>query len=172
VTARRDFSDEQKDFIVADIHNRFTRSFRGAHIEAACLYWAGATRDYLNAIYDVGAVVQAGSMNWPFNATDDGVSPTHFSYEWDLNSPASREALRRGMLPEMHCWVAIPTTGQLVDLTTRYLVQRARQAGLTWTASEPPKFLWTHACSLPPRVLYRADRYATSLAEMLLALST
>lgn len=170
MSAHRTFADADKDFIVADIHNRFTRWFRGRRVDAACLYWAALTRDYLNERYDVGAELRAGTACWRFNAHDDGHTPTHFSYVWDPDSPLSRAMLERGLLPEMHCWVSIPRTGEVVDLTTRYLVFRAAQAGMKWTAPEPPPFLWTD--KLPDGVIYAADTLATTFAGALLALST
>ena len=35
-------------------------------------------------------IIQAGSASWPRLAIDDGISPTHFSYEWDANDPNTR----------------------------------------------------------------------------------
>lgn len=169
MSAHRSFSDAEKDFIVADIHNRMTRWFVGRRVDAACLYWAALTRDYLNKHYDVGAELRAGSMSWRFNAHDDGRSATHFTYLWDADSPLTRAMLERGLLPELHCWVEIPRTREIVDLTTRYLVFRAARAGIKWTAPEPPPFVWT--AELPDDAVYSPDELATTFAGALLALS-
>lgn len=77
--------------------------------------------------------------------------------------------LERGLLPEVHCWVEIPATREIVDLTTRYLVFRAARAGIKWTAPEPPPFVWT--AELPDDAVYTPDQLATTFAGALLALS-
>jgi hypothetical protein len=66
-------------------------------------------------------------------------------------------------MPEMHVWVGIPSTGEVVDLTTCYLVKQAHmRAGINWTADLPPDYLWSN--QPPMGVVYRPNRDATLLA--------
>ena len=148
---------------------------------AACLHTALFA---LRAIQARGlrAILQAGTMNWPILAEaedcGDPLQPTHFSYQWEDREEAAfallkrRQPRMRGLLclPELHVWAAIPETGELVDLTTRYLpAQAARRAGLRWTAPLPPDVLWVTAAEMPPRVQYIPSRQATELVVYYLA---
>jgi hypothetical protein len=169
MSAARLFDEAEKQLIVADIGDWMTRRYAGARLDTMCLYWAALTRDYLNMHYGVGAALEAGTMMWRFNAVDDGVHNTHFSYVWDPRHPRSIAACEQGRLPEMHAWVAIPSSGEIIDLTTRYLVARAAAEGMAWTAPEPPQFLWARISALPAGTIYRADPVATLLTSMLVA---
>lgn len=167
----RVFTEAEKDFIVADVHNRLSRWIGTDHLDGACLFWAGFARGYLNAHYNVGAELVAGTMSWRAVAEedDDGRSPTHFSYVWEPDHPLSQAALERGLLPEMHVWVTIPATGEIIDLSTRYFANRAtRFMGIRWTAPKPPPYLWS--ATLPEGVLYAPDPLATVFAGALFAL--
>lgn len=78
--------------------------------------WPGAPR----------TLIQAGSAQWPRVQPhlDDGVSPTHFAYEWDPQSAFAR-LVRSGTipvarradghlalcLPEIHVWLACRLPG-------------------------------------------------------------
>ena len=70
-----------------------------------CLYYAHHTVRILWR-HGYRAVIQAGSLQWPRLAVDDGGN-THFSYMWSPNDLASQVSARMGGLPEMHCWVGI-----------------------------------------------------------------
>lgn len=113
-------------------------------------------------------VIQAGTFNWPIvpEGEDDGVSPTHYSYEWSPGDARSAEALAKGGMPEMHVWVGLPDLdgGTLVDNTTRYLPQNVRAAGLELRTAEPPECLWATADTLPARVRYLCVPQAVLLA--------
>jgi len=110
--------------------------------EQGCLFYAAYTAVAVSR-RGVRAVLQAGSASWLFKAAerDDGVGPTHYSYVFEANSRMTALRLGQGMLPELHCWAAIPQTGEIIDLTTRHLPGfsrwlcparngRARAAGL------------------------------------------
>ena len=166
------FSRKQKQRIVREMRVQMRSFYRGHHPEAACLYWAACASSYLSRKYRVRTILQAGTMQWPCSATDDGVSPTHFSYMWEPDSLMTKSMFEAGLMPEMHVWAAIPSENEIVDLTTRYLVQQAKKrAALAWTAPPPPDFLWARADQLPSGVVYRPDFAATMLATQLLAAS-
>lgn len=160
------FARSVRNRIVKEIRECMTKWYAGDHIHAACLYWAGMTCYWIRTRYRVRAIIQAGSMSWPCVDKDDGMSPTHFSYVFDPDDPASRAALRSGQMPEMHVWAAIPTDKTIIDLTTCYLIQQAKhRANIEWTAPMPPDHLWCRADDLPPGVLYRPAPEATLWAH-------
>lgn len=157
----------EKDRIVGEVRARMRTWYSGPNLEAACLYWAGMVCHVLHA-RGVRAILQAGTHMWPCMGEDDGVSATHFSYVWEPDHPLSVNALAAGGMPEMHVWVGVPATGEIIDVTTCYLVKQARvRAGINWTAPAPPDYLWS---SKPPTgVVYRPNREATMLAMRFLA---
>lgn len=106
--------------------------------------------------------IQAGSMSWPIVTPeqDDGVSPTHFSYEWSPGSPESLMQLATGGLPEMHVWVALPDQNEILDFSTKSFPEEAKRHGLVWRTPPPPDYLWCRAGEQPPRVHYKPDLQA------------
>lgn len=145
----------------------------------ACLYYAHFTRLELDAYFaaytlPARCLIQAGSMSWPHMdmAKDDGLAPTHFSYEWDKNQ--AQQTLLVGDMPEMHVWNAIIRPLEhgdaiFVDLTTKYLpTQCTRTAGIEWTGDLPPDYLWATTLTFPDHVLYAPDKDATLLALRLI----
>lgn len=135
----------------ADFEARYT-----GRIEAACFYWA---LEAALALHRTGrrVCVQAGSLQWPSLAEDDGVSPTHFAYMWEPDSETTLVRVAAGQMPEVHCWVALPDDGELVDLSTKYLPAQAARLGVPWTAPPPPDYLWATAAEVPEGVLYAPD---------------
>jgi len=126
-----------------------------------CLYWSLAL---MGVLLDRGyrALIQAGSLSWPIvmPGEDDGKSSTHFSYEWSPWREESKAALKLGLLPEIHVWVALPDQNELLDFSTKYLPQQAAQEGLIWRTPHPPDFLWCGPSELPDGVIYKPDMQA------------
>jgi hypothetical protein len=59
-----------------------------------------------------------------------------------------------GVMPIMHVWVQIPSTKEVVDLTSRYLKQLSKQDhGEEWKAPDPPDFVWDKAIDIPGQCL-------------------
>ena len=85
--------------------------FPGRSGVADCLGLATAGIITLRA-EGIKAVMQAGTMNWRMVADelDDGTSPTHFTYEWSPDAPASKRSVAMGNLPEMHCWIGVASS--------------------------------------------------------------
>ncbi len=121
-------------------------------------------------------IIQAGSAQWPRvpPELDDGVSPTHFAYEWNPEHPVTRLFLTgftplvqradghtAASLPEMHVWLGCPDSEEIIDFTTG-LWPAACQAtlGEDWLAEHPPEYLWTFGSRLPKDVRYIASREA------------
>lgn len=121
---------------------------------ALCFYYGVATVETLRA-HGVRAVIQAGSASWPRvrPEQDDGVMATHFSYEWSPHEMPSRMMLAKGGMPEMHVWVGLPETSEIVDMTTGlWPAQAKRIGGFDWLGDQPPKFFW--GSKLPKGVHY------------------
>lgn len=140
----------------------------------ACLYWADSTVKILRK-YGYNAQLQAGSLQWSCrnnNWIDDGVSHTHFSYMWDKN--VARQFLRNGLLsvgilPEMHCWAGIIDTNEIVDLSTRHLIQQYEKTMREeWQAPTPPLYLWADKDTILDGVRYIPDVEAIYFALMVL----
>lgn len=159
-----------RDAIMAEVRDRVTAWLRDhgddtMALSAMCLYHAAFAVEALKA-RGHHAFLQAGSAQWRMVAPelDDGVSPTHLGYMFDL--PSATSALQRGMMPEMHVWAGLePRT--LIDLTTGYQpVQARRLLNKEWTAPLPPPFVW----GLPPdSCRYKPSRHAVRIAVMLAA---
>ena len=132
-----------------------------------CLYYARETVAVLRH-NGIKAVLQAGSMQWPIvkPEDDDGVSNTHFAYMWEPDHPLSILATKFGALPEIHVWVGLPETQEVVDFSTRYFKEAAEERGLKWRTEDPPQYLWAH--ELPNWVRYVPNRDATIFAMKLL----
>lgn len=133
---------------------------RYAHLTATVLHSAG-----------LRPIIQAGSMQWPIVplAQDDGTRPTHFAYMWDPESADSIKAmLFGGGLPEIHVWVGLLDSQEIVDFSTRHFREAAERAGFTWETRDPPSFLWAGWQDWPRRVRYTPDERACRFAERLL----
>lgn len=157
--------------VIMEVRERVTcHVLPGQPLMALCLQHAILTVQAIRA-RGTRAILQAGSASWRYQRPDldDGIAPTHFSYVWDMQHPASQAAMARGEMPEMHVWAAIPDKDApaIVDLTTRFWPQQARRlAGLTWTADQPPEYLWG---APPPSARYVPAEAATWLALMFAA---
>lgn len=122
--------------------------------DAACLYW---TRAAALALQDSNLrfCVQAGDLLWPIvkPEDDDGRTATHFGYEWTPHDPFSRDALNRGLLPEMHVWLGLPDTQEIIDFSTGNLREICESRHrLPWQTEAPPRYVWGQP---PEGVCYR-----------------
>ena len=138
--------------------------------------WPGAPR----------TLIQAGSAQWPRvpPELDDGVSDTHFGYEWDTQSHFSRlvrsgviPVMRRAdghlapSLPEIHVWLGCPDTGEIIDFTTGLWPAACRATlGQEWLAPLPPPYFWNFGTRRPDGVNYLPARDAIDCVIALLRL--
>jgi hypothetical protein len=177
------FTDIEKQAIYEQVRaNVLAKCGRG---QGQCLEFAMQT---LRAIQDargraVRAILQAGTAGWPYIADedDDGVMPTHFTYMWD-DACNAMERLRAGMLngfvrdgkilaalPEIHIWVALPQTGEIIDMATGFWPEAAKEAmGVEWQCERPPAFLWATAAQMPARARYEPSMSAIQFVLTLL----
>lgn len=106
-----------------------------------CLYWAAAFEEACKEFGIDDCLIQAGSAQFQFRK-DTGANDTHFSYMYDPLTATTR--MRHGLMPEIHVWNALKDSQEIVDLTTRYQAQQARDLrGFEW---EPefalPDYFW------------------------------
>jgi hypothetical protein len=137
-----------------------------------CLLVAGALQEVLEKM-GYRASIEAGSMSWPIvrPEDDDGVSATHFGYEWSPHEVPSQIAAALDCMPEMHVWVIIlAEIPVLVDATTKFFPEQCQKlTGLPWRHDPPPEYLWVPVDDAPQGVRYVASIAATFLAEKKLA---
>lgn len=109
------------------------------------------------------ALLQAGDSFWPVvrPEEDDGVSPATFGYEWSPGEAMSRLLLMMGGLPEVHVWIGIQETQEIIDFAAGFFPEQAERMGIAWKADPPPRFLWGRP---PDGAVYRPVREATGYA--------
>ena len=158
-------SDRER--IVIDVSNWIENSGISPQ-HRACLYWSTILCKRLHE-EGIKSIIQAGSMNWPIidPRNDDGVSPTHYSYEYTECTPLDIiRSLSASILPEMHVWVGVPETNEIIDLTTKYFMCNCSEiSGLEWKSKPPPPYLWAN--ELPDNVYYTPNPQACMIAHKL-----
>ncbi len=150
-------STPNKQVIYKTVCERYQEWYGAEHMKGgSCLYWSTTLASVLVGL-GYRALIQAGSVYWPIlpKAQDDGKRPTHFSYEWSPWREESQAALKLGLLPEIHVWVGLPDSKEIVDFSTKYFPQHAAVEGLKWRTPPPPDFLWCGPDELPEGVIYR-----------------
>jgi hypothetical protein len=125
----------------------------------ACLVWAMAAMAVLPR-FGLKPCIQAGSMSWPMDPNAVPPKPTHFGYEWTPGQRTSDE----GLMPEIHVWVGLTRSQEIVDFSTSELPAKAKLHGVAWSGPKPPPFLWVRTKGLPVGVHYRPFRDATLFA--------
>lgn len=121
-----------------------------------CLYWTHAACTVLR-MAGYRAILQAGTMNWLINPNPDAPI-THFTYQWEPESEASKARIVIGVLPEIHIWCALPDLNEIVDFSTCDFRKVAESThALKWHTEDPPSYLWCNASQLPEGVHYKAE---------------
>lgn len=158
-----------KELIVKAVNERMDLCYPKAKHHRICLIWAFETMVKLRQ-NGVDALIQAGTAMWPFKNKDqdDGISNTHFSYQFE-DTAFNRRMMTRSQLPEMHVWVGIPASKEIVDLTTKFWPQQAKELeDIEWQGNKPPEYFWSN--EFPPEVLYQPSKVATLFAINMLGL--
>lgn len=123
-----------------------------------CLYWMQAG---FVVLQDAGLKpqIQAGSAHFPIVRPDqdDGTSATHWGFEWEPGHPKSIKQRAADLLPEMHCWLALIETNEVIDFSTHTFPDVARTMGFFWKCEPPPDFIWGTADKIPARFYYHAN---------------
>lgn len=139
------------------------------NLAGLCLYWSFCLLFECHR-RRLPMILQAGDMCWPRVPVDQldtwpADEPTHVSFIWSPQTAASRQAVARGALPEIHVWVAQPVALEILDFSVGPTVRAlSTSLGLAWHGLPPPDYLWVGAADLPAGVVYRPNRAATELA--------
>lgn len=148
-----------KDQIYQETCRQYVEWYGETHRKAStCMYWS-LTGGLVFQRHGIRALLQAGTMMWPA-FEDDGVNSTHFGYEWSPNDPGSQAALKLGLFPEIHIWLALPATQEIVDFSVKYLPEASANdiaCPRLWTRTAPPEYLWATKDELPEGVIYRPE---------------
>lgn len=130
----------------------------------SCILVSALTFDLLNQL-GIKAFVQAGTSCWPRVDHDDGVSPTHMSYVWELSNDTFTR-LQSNILPEVHAWVVVPDDRVIIDLTTLFWPKQCEiTINTNWPGKLPPKYLWCSYDQIPPNVIYECHKTALVLLK-------
>lgn len=136
------------------------------HIKSMCPFVAMATADVINSLGGERAIFQAGSASW-HRGIDDAEEPW-FSYRWDGQPPPAEYRSGLAVLAEVHCWVALPRIGVIVDLSAAW--QHEQCKALTGLECKPQPAFFGTAKTLHERnglyVAYpRAIEYVLTLVQ-------
>lgn len=164
-----------KQRIVDQIRKYVAATRGGEKLHRSCLWYAIAAIEVLQ-LHGIEAQLQAGDASFLVipDELDDGVSPTHYSYvsesdSWDA-AQIKHEAIQAIVtekLPEIHVWVGMPARNEVLDLTTKYVPQLAREAGLECQIVMPD-YVWDDVVRLSNTgFLYQPTMNATMLAMFL-----
>ena len=130
-----------------------------------CYHWAESAFLALSN-FGLRPIFQAGDMEWPMVTPeqDDGVSATHFSYIWSEKRGTTLSP--EGNLPEIHIWLGLLETNEIVDFATGTLKTLAvEKHGMKWPGPPPPKFIWG---APPAHARYKPYKEATLFVYELL----
>ena len=153
--------------IVREARKLARKTFDKNDLAACCLPLAWATCVVASRLAKYKLVVRAGSAYWPRlnKATDDGVSPDRFGYEWEPGGPQTQIRIALRELPELHVWAFDPADDSIIDLTTGSWPTQCQQIiGYDWPGDRPPDYWWGPANRLPPLVEYRHSNSAAQIA--------
>lgn len=159
-------SDERKREIVGRIRERVRRY--SAHLASSPGTCVTHSNVAMLELLPLGfkATLQAGSAYWPRRGLDyDDGTPTHFGFVWEPDAPQSKYANGLGYLQEIHVWVGLSDTQEVIDLTTGKLPECCKiMLEFDWPGPKPPDYFWGHM--LPPDVRYEPDEAATIYAAL------
>ena len=140
------------------------------HVERhrACLWYAAGAASFVERVLGERVILQGGSASWRRVRAedDDGEVTTHYSYRFEWDERALVE-LALGNLPEMHCWLAVPRTKEIIDLSVKHQQEACLQlAGMHWPGDPLPEYLWLQVDEHGDNddYVYRADRTACEIA--------
>lgn len=134
----------------------------------ACLWYTFGALPFLERILKRKVIPQGGTASWRRvrDEDDDGIMPTHYSYQFDLDHPMTTMSIVLRQLPEMHCWLAVPSTGDIIDLSVKHQARACHEnTGMQWTGDPLPEYLWLNVND-PEQTdyVYRGQREATAIA--------
>lgn len=134
----------------------------------ACLWYTFGAIPFVQKVLKKKVIPQGGTASWRRvrDEDDDGVLPTHFTYLFDFDDPLTTMSLLLRQLPEMHCWMAVPSTGDIIDLSVKHQTRACYEnTQMVWQAYPLPEYLWLNVND-PEQddFVYRGQREATAIA--------
>lgn len=158
---------EDKPGIYAAVLGRMRQWYGESHITngKSCLYWMHAGLVTLD-LRGIRCLPAAGTAYFQIRKENGEDRPTHWGFEWEGAANSERVVLPCDCtpLPEMHCWIWLPTTNEVVDFSTGALPVIAKEMGYEWELPAPSQYVWDNPNSLLPRYVYKPSRDATRLA--------
>lgn len=161
----------EKDLIYWHVKQRMTQWYGDERGKTgmSCLHWMHCgLLELCNA--DIRCWPMAGSASFEFQPVqpDDG-KMSHFSFMWngDPNAESRMQVAPTAgaiPLPEMHCWIYLPDSGEVVDFSTGYIPTLAKAMGFEWKVTPPPPYIWARPESISPRAIYTPEVDAIKLA--------
>lgn len=135
----------------------------------ACIPWMLSVLRVLHAM-GIRGIPQAGSACWRFRSDESAgeVDATHFAYTF-IPQEAMMRLMNNG-LPEIHAWVGIPDSQEIIDMTTGFQSIQAKQMhGFDWApdCALPDALFAVCPDELPFECLYVPRRDATSLVSQI-----
>lgn len=183
------FNKIQREMFVKVVREFVDETYTGDNLNLACLTYAQACLEAFLRLR-IPAVIQAGSASYQRvsdeRMEDESEQHTHFSYVWENQMDNVQLAMyaeyllaqTRGgrdsfQLPEIHVWIAIPMTHEIIDVTTRYVPENCEKlTGLPFDGPPVPDFFWwcPDDGPLPTNMVYQPDAQACMFAMRLLGL--
>lgn len=126
-----------------------------------CLYWMHAGLATLHTEYGITCSPMAGTAKWRWDTTE-------WAFEWGGGPAANRHVgkLAEGKtpLPEMHCWLYLNSTREIIDFSLCELGQVITAiTGEDWEVTLPD-YIWCRAAELPTGTIYLPNADAVKLA--------
>lgn len=151
--------------IYREVFDQYREWYGEEHMkQGACFYWTLTGLGVLLR-HGIRGCLQAGTFAWPIIPfdEDDGKLETasHFCYEYEFNAEKERLAFAGKYFPEIHIWIGLPDTQEIVDFSTKFLPHLVTtKHGLPWRTPPPPDYIWHTKAQMPERVLYRVQEQA------------
>ena len=140
-------------------------------IAGACVLYAHETAKVLQE-EGYTALVQGGSAFWRM-APDSEPGMTWVGY--GFNKDEAAHAVTRGYLPELHAWVVVMETEELVDCTAKHQATQLRNTFLSegirkeWREQYTlPSTIWKKWSDVGARERYAADDFATAIVNRMI----
>lgn len=167
----------QKDFISQQVYHAGMIKYGPVILDgSSCLYFMELGLTVLERS-GIRCIPACGTARFQMRKYVEGEDkPTHLSFEWNTPSggeygeakaaPISRTATA---LPEMHCFIFLPDTQEIVDFSTRSIPRFAERIGFKFEPEfVPPTYYWEHPAVLHPVAMYIPNVDATKLAIKIL----
>ncbi len=158
---------ELKEEIYQAAADEFERKYHNPEFKGGnCVHWSLCAARVLNR-YGFKPIIQGGTLQWPMvtEEEDDKVTMSHMGYVWSPNNQISLAAMAAGYMPEMHVWLGLLDTQEIIDFSTGNFSKWALAHNLPWRMPPSPKYLWGKP---PPWTVYEAIEEATVLAFQLM----